>query len=341
VSQHRSIAATLSMLIGRSAFIAMRTTVAALIGSACAGGVSGQTFPDRPMRLLVGLPPGGGADVVARVFAEGLARDLGQQVLVDNRVGSAGLIAADAAAKSAPDGYTLLFGTVSSNAIFASLYKKLPYDPVRDFAPISMIATYPLVLVVNTLLPCRSMAEFIAYAKARPGRLSYVSAGHGSPLHLAMEMLKASAGIAVVHVPYKGGVQAMGDLLGGEIQVIFDALPTQLANIKAGRVRALAITSTTRNAQLPDVPTLLESGVAGMEFTGWFAAFAPAGLPAEILRRLHASVAKVLDEPGMRERLALLGVDATWSTPQQLAAFQRAEIAKWGEAVKASGATVQ
>jgi tripartite-type tricarboxylate transporter receptor subunit TctC len=336
VPRHSTIIAGLT---NRTRIVALRVFIAAATGLACAVGASGQTFPDRPLRLLVGLPVGGGADAVARVFAEGLSHGLGQQVLVENRLGSAGLIAADAAAKSMPNGYTLFFGGVSSHAIFASLYKKLPYDPVKDFAPISMIASYPLVLVVSASLPCQSLAEFIAYAKARPGQLNYASAGSGSPLHLSMEMLKTSAAIDLVHVPYKGGVQAMGDLLGGEVHAIFDALPTQLANIKGGRVRALAVTSKTRISQLPDVLTFSESGVADMEFSGWFAAFAPAGVPAETLRKLHAEVAKVLDDPSTRRRLDQLGAEAMGSTPLQLAEFQQAEIAKWAKAVKASGAT--
>ena len=336
MAQHRHFIARLAR---RGALGALAIALATGMGAVRAAAPTG-AFPDRPVHLLVGLPPGGGADAVARVFAEGLARGLGQQVLVENRAGSAGLIAADAVAKSTADGYTLLFGTVSSQAIFPSLYRKLPYDTVRDFAPISMIASYPLVLVVSPSLPCRSMAEFIAYAKARPGQLSYASAGYGSPLHLSMEMLKTAAGIDLLHVPYKGGVQAVADLLGGEVQVIFDALPTQLANIRSGRVRALAVTSSTRSAQLADVPTMAEAGIAGMELGGWFAVFAPAAVPADTLRLLHAAAARVVDDPGTRERLALMGAQAASSTPQQLAEFQQAEIAKWRKAVHASGATL-
>jgi tripartite-type tricarboxylate transporter receptor subunit TctC len=322
-----------------AAIIATLLALAASVVPARAVDAASNAYPDRPVRLLVGLPPGGGADAVARVLAEGLTRALGQQLLVENRVGAAGLIAADAVAKSAADGYTLLFGTVSSHAIFASLYRTLPYDPVKDFAPVSLIASYPLVLVVDSSLPCRTMAEFVAYAKARPGQLSYASAGNGSPLHLSMEMLKATVGIDVLHVPYKGGVQATGDLLGGRIQVILDVLPTQLANIKSGRVRALAITSAARNEQLPEVQTFAEAGIAAMDLSGWFAVFAPAGVPAPSLRRLHDAIVKVVDDPATRQRLALMGADAAKSTPQQLADFQQSEIAKWRNVVRLSGAT--
>ena len=336
----KHIRSIISRLVRRQTLIAASSALAVIAAPVAAHAAAGGAFPERPLHLLVGLPPGGGADAVARVFAEGLTRTLGQQVVVDNRAGSAGLIAADAVAKSPSDGYTLLFGTVSSHAIFPSLYKKLPFHPVKDFAPVSMIASFPLVLVVNTSLPCQSMAEFVAYAKARPGQLSYASAGQGSPLHLSMEMLKHAVGVDLLHVPYKGGVQAAADLLRGDIHVIFDALPSQLANIRSGRVRALAVTSPTRRAQLPDVPTLKEAGIGGMELGGWFAAFAPAGVPPETLHRLQSAVVKVLDEPATRQRLTLMGVDPAGSTPQQLAEFQRAEIEKWRKAVATSGASV-
>lgn len=304
------------------------------------GAAQAHNYPSRPLHLIVGLPPGGGADLVARVFAGQLSEGLGQQVVVENRVGSGGLIAADSAARSTPDGYTLLFGTVSTNAIFPSLYKKLPYDPVKDFSPVSLIATYPLVLVVNTKLPANSIAELITYAKANPGRLSYASAGYGTPLHLAMEMFKARAGIDVLHVPYKGGVQALSDLLSGEIQLIFDALPTQLANIRAGRVRPLAVTSKTRSPLLPDVPTISEAGLSDFELMGWFAAFAPTGVSSSTLGTLNASIVDVLNARGTRQRLAELGVDPMSSTREELGAFQRSEIGKWARAVKESGVSV-
>ena len=300
-----------------------------------------QDYPARPVQLVVGLPAGGGADVVARALAAAIGDRLGQTVIVENRTGSGGLIAAESAARAAPDGYTLLFGTVSYNAIFASLYKKLPYDPVKDFAPVSMLATYPLVLVVAASSPHRTLPEFIAAARSAPGRLSYASAGNGTPLHLAMETLKTRAGLDIVHVPYRGGVQATGDLLNGQIHVIFDTLPTQLANIRAGKVRALAITGAARSSLLPDVPTMAEAGMPDFGLGGWFALFAPSATPRPVLARLHTAVSTALEVPAVRQRLLQLGAEPMASTPEELARFQRAEIVRWGQAVRESGASLE
>jgi len=323
--------------IRASGLAGARVVVGLLLALAIAFDACAQAYPSRPIRLLVGLPAGGGADAVARVFARALAERLGHDAIVENRAGSGGLLAADAVAKASPDGYTLSFGSVSSHAIFASLHRRLPYDPVRDFAPVSLVATYPLVLVTSPRLPVTTMAEFIELARARPGRLSYASAGPGSPLHLAMEMLKARTGIDLVHVPYKGGVQAFVDLQSGEVGAILDALPTQLANIRAGKVRALAVTSATRNPQLPDVPTMAECGIAGFEFIGWFGLFAPAATPADVLALLHARSVEALRSPALRARLAELGTVPAPTTAEELAAFQRTEIARWRSAVLATG----
>lgn len=303
--------------------------------------VNSQEYPSKPIRMLVGLPAGGGADAIARIIAGKLGETLGQPVIVENRPGSGGLIAAETAAKAPADGYTLLFGSVSYNAIFASLYKRLPYDPVKDFAPISLLATFPLVLVVNPALPVRSMDEFIAHARANPGRINYASAGNGSPLHLSMEMLKTAAGIDLVHVPYKGGVQAVGDLLSGQIHAICDALPTQIGNIRSGRVRALAVTAPQRSPQIPDVPTMKEAGIADVEFVGWFALFAPAAVHKALVARLNAGAVAVIAMPEIRERLAQQGTEAVATTPERLAAFQKLEIARWEKAVKSSGASAE
>jgi len=305
------------------------------------GTARAQAYPARPVHLLVGLPAGGGADVVARTIAAALGERLGQQVVVENRTGSAGLVAADAVAKAPADGHMLLFGGVSSHAIFASLYRKLPYDPVKDFAPISLLATYPLVLVVAASSPVHTIEEFVARAKSMPGRLSYASAGPGSPLHLSMEMLKSKTGIDVVHVPYRGGVQAIGDLLNDRVHAIFDALPTQLAHIQAGKVRPIAVTGRSRASQLPAVPTLGERAVPGFEFNGWFALFAPAGVAEPVVARLHADVVAALHASDVKQRLTQLGVEPATSSPADLARFQRDEIATWGQAVRLSGATVE
>jgi tripartite-type tricarboxylate transporter receptor subunit TctC len=321
----------------------LASALRALVAAGMATAASAQTleYPTRPIQLLVGLPAGGGADVVARAIAASLSERMGQQVVVENRTGSGGLIAASGAAHAVPDGYTLLFGSVSYSAIFASLYKKLPYDPVKDFAPVSMLATYPLVLVVGESSPIHSLRDFIAQARSQPGRLSYGSAGHGTPLHLAMEMLKTRTGIEIVHVPYRGGVAATGDLISGRIHAIFDALPTQLANIKAGRMRALAVTGSARSPLLAGVPTMSEAGVSEFDIQGWFALFAPSGTPQPALARLHSAVATSLGQPELRQRLLEMGVDPAVSSPAELASFQRAEISRWGQAVRDSGASVE
>jgi tripartite-type tricarboxylate transporter receptor subunit TctC len=298
-------------------------------------------YPTRPVRLIVGLVAGGGTDVIARIVASKLGDALGQPVVVENRAGSGGLIAADTAAKASPDGHTLLFGALSYSAIFASLYKKLPYDPVKDFAPISLVATVPNVLVVNPTFPARSVSDFIAHAKANPGKLSYGSSGNGSSLHLSMEMLKKQAGIEVSHVPYKGGAAAVIDLIGGHIQVMFDNLPGQIAYVKSGRTRALAVTTAKRNFQLPEVPTMMEAGVPGFEVIVWYGVFAPARVPAAIVTKLNTELVKTLRLPEIRERMAEQGAEPSPMTPEAFAAFQKAEVVKWAKVVKDSGAKVE
>lgn len=313
--------------------------LASVTSFACAAPAVAQ-YPTKPVRFLVGLAPGGGTDITARTVATRLSDVLGQQVIVENRPGSGGLIAADIAAKSAPDGYTLLLGSISYSAIFASLYKKLPYDPVKDFAPISLLATTPNVLCASLTFPPKSVSEFIAYAKANPGRVTYASSGNGSSLHLSMEYLKSLTGIDVVHVPYKGGSTTIPDLIAGQIQIMFNNLPTQVPFIKAGKVRALAVTTAKRNAQFPELPTMIEAGVPGFEVVVWYSMFAPAKTPSSIVAKLNTEVVKVLNMPDIRERLAQQGSDAAPTTPEQLAAFQKVEIAKWAKVVKASGARV-
>ena len=315
--------------------------VTALIGAASASTAQAQTqaYPNRPIHLLVGLAAGGGTDIIARLTATKLGENLGQQVLVENRVGSGGLIAAEAGAKAAPDGYTILFGAISYSSIFASLYKKLPYDPVKDFAPISLVATFPNVLVVNPNLPVKSVAELLAYGQANPGKLSYGSSGVGSSLHLSMEMLKSMTRLDAVHVPYKGGAPATADLLGGQIQAMFDNLPGQINYIKAGRTRALAVTTTKRSPQLPDVPTMQEAGVPGYEVNVWYGMLVPAATPKPIIDKLNTELVKVLNSPEVKERMAKEGAEPMPTTPAEFAAFQKAEVIKWAKVVKDSGAT--
>ena len=320
-----------------AAGIAKRVCTFGLLALAAGVGSNTHAYPAKPLRVLVGLPAGGGADVIARTVSAKMGEIIGQPLVVENRVGGGGRVASEVAARSAPDGYTLVFAGPGSNAIAVSLYEKLGYDPVKDFAPISMVATLPIVLVVNPSIPTKSMAEFVAYAKARPGKLTYASSGSGSTLHLAMELLKMKTGIEVLHVPYKGGVQAIPDLLAGQIQAMFEILPTQLPYLKAGKTRALAVTTSTRSAHLPDVPTMSEAGIADFDMTMWYGLFAPAAVPKPIREQLHAAILKTLNAREIVERLAQQGADAAPTSAEQLARFQKSEIARWAKVIKAAG----
>jgi tripartite-type tricarboxylate transporter receptor subunit TctC len=313
--------------------------LAALTALACASPLSAQTFPAKPLRLVVTLPPGGATDITARIIAAKLGEVLGQTVVVENRPGAGGQIGAEQVVKSAPDGYTLLFGGINSHGISPALYKKQPYDPVRDFAPISLASTTPNVLVVHPSVPARTMAEFIAYAKANPGKLDYGSSGIGQSPHLTMELFKSLTGVELNHVPYKGGSQYVLALFTGEVPVMFDNLPGELANIQSGKVRALAVTSAKRAPQLPEVPTVAESGLPGFEVTVWFGFFAPAATPKPIIAQLNAAMVKALSAPDLKVKLAQQGAAAAPSTPEELAAFVRSEMAKWAQVVKDSGAS--
>ncbi len=300
-----------------------------------------QAYPHKPVRLIVGLPAGGGVDITARITGAKLSEFWGQQVVVENRPGAGTTIAADIVAKATPDGYTLLQCGIGSHGIAPSLYKKLPYDHIKDFAPISIIGTTPNVLVVHPAVPVKSMSEFIAYAKANPGKLSYGSAGAGSSPHLTMELFKSMTAIDIVHVPYKGGPPALADVLGGQIPAVVDILSTLVAPVKAGKLRALGVTSAKRHALLPEVPTIAESGVPGFAVTSWSGMCAPAAVPKPIIAKLNADVAKALNMPDVLRRLAEQGVEAVPSSPEQFATFIKSETIKWAKVVKDAGATVE
>ena len=300
-----------------------------------------QTYPTKPIRLVVPFPAGGTTDILARAVAQKLSETLGQQVIVDNRPGAGGNIGSELVARSAPDGYTLLMGTVGTHAINVSLYPKLPYDPVKDFTPIVLMAGVPNVLVVNPSLPARSVSELIAYAKANPGKLNFASSGSGTSIHLSGELFKVLTGVQMTHVPYKGSAPALTDLVGGQVQLMFDNLPSSLAFIKAGKLRALAVTSKTRAAALPDVPTMVEAGVPDFEASSWFGILAPAGTPRDIVVRINAEVAKWLATPDAREKLAGQGAIAAGGAPEDFARHIASETAKWARVVKASGAKVE
>ena len=297
------------------------------------------SYPAKPPKLLVGFVPGGGVDQTARIVANKLGELWGQTVTVENRVGAGGTIAGDAAAKAPADGYTLVLCNIGSHGIAPSLYKKLPYDGIKDVTHISLVGTTPNVMVVNPSVPATTVAEFIAHVKANPGKLSYGSSGVGTSTHLGVELLKSMTGMQIVHVPYKGGAQSAADLIGGQVQLSITNLPEQVSFIKSGRTRALAVSTAKRSPQFPDVPTLAEAGVPGYEVTVWYGICAPAGLPPALLSKINADVVKAVASPDMVKRLADVGVEAVSNSPGQFTAFAAAEIAKWAKVVKEAGVT--
>jgi tripartite-type tricarboxylate transporter receptor subunit TctC len=299
-----------------------------------------QPYPNKPARLLVGFAPGGGVDVTARIVAGKLTELWGQQLVVDNRAGAGGTIATDIAAKAAPDGYSLLFCGIWSHGVAPSLYKQLPYDHYRDFAPVSMIGTTPNVLVVNPNVPVKSVSEFIAYTKANNGKIAIAHPGAGSSPHMTLELFRLTTGVNVVPVPYKGGAPALVDLLGGHIPAMFDNMSTQLSVIKSGRTRALAVTSPKRTSHLPDVPTMMEAGVQ-LDVTVWYGLCAPAAVPKTVVAKLNADLHKALNAPDVQRRLMEQGVDPAPSTPEEFAAFIRVETDKWAKVVKEAGVPKQ
>ena len=297
-------------------------------------------YPTKPIRLVVPFPAGGATDILAREVAKHLTDAWGQSVVVDNRPGAGGNIGSELVAKSAPDGYTLEMGTVGTHAINASLYSKMPYDHVKDFVPVILVAGVPNVLEVNPSVPVNSVQELIAYAKANPGKLNFASSGSGTSIHLSGELFKVMAGVQMTHVPYKGSAPALADLLGGQVQLMFDNLPPSLPQIKAGKLRALAVTSATRAPALPDVPTVAEAGLPGFEASSWFGVLAPAGTPPAIVAKLNAEIAKWLTSPEAKEKLASVGANIAGGTPEDFARHIQAETAKWAKVVKESGAKV-
>ena len=293
-----------------------------------------QGYPAKPVRLLVPFAPGGTTDVLARLVAQKLGDALGQQFLVENRPGAGGNIGTEMAVKAAPDGYTLVMSFDGTMAINPSTYRALPYDPQRDLAPVASVAQVPLLLVVHPAVAAKTVPEFVALAKASPGRINYSSAGNGSTGHLTGELFKGRAGIDMVHVSYKGGGQAVQDLLGGQIQMVVTALPTVEGHLKGGKLRALAFTSAKRVPGAPEVPTLVESGFPGFEVLSWYGILAPAGTPPDIVRKLNAEINRLLDMPDVRERLTTLGAEPTGGTPEQFAATIRTDTARWAKVVK-------
>jgi tripartite-type tricarboxylate transporter receptor subunit TctC len=311
-------------------------------GVACAQQPSsgGVTYPTKSIRLVVPFAPGGSNDIMARLIGQKFSDAFGQQIVVDNRTGASGIIGTDIAAKAPPDGYTVLMMSLTF-AVNPSLFKKLPYDTEKDLAPVTLVASAPLMLVVHPSVPAKSLAEFITYAKANAGKLNFGSGGAGTTPHLAGEMLKMMAGAQMTHVPYKGGGPALTDLMGGQIQFMLENIPSTLPLAKSGKVRALAVTALKRSPLVPDLPTLDEAGLKGYEIVGWNGLFVPAATPRAIVSLLHRTTGKALELPDMRERLATLGAEGVGSNPDQFKAFVQSEIRKWARVVKDAGLKVE
>jgi tripartite-type tricarboxylate transporter receptor subunit TctC len=300
-----------------------------------AGAAHAQTeYPNRPLRQIVPFPPGGGVDIVTRIVGARWSELLGQQIVVENRAGAGGTVGADHAAKAAADGYTLLTCQVASHGVSPALYHKLPYDHIRDFAPVSLIGKTPNVLVVHPSVPAQSLKEFVELAKANPGKYNYASPGFGTSPQMTMELFKLTAGVNLFHVPYKGGAPALADVMGGQVAGMFGNLPEQLAAIKSGKTRALAVSTLQRSPQLPDVPTVAESGYPGFEVTVWYGVCAQAAVPKPILAKLHATLVRTLNLPEMKARLAENTIDASPTTQEEFAAFIQKETDKWAAVVK-------
>ena len=298
-------------------------------------------YPEKTIRLIVPYTPGGTADLLARTVGQKMAESFGQQVIIDNRPGAGGNLGADLAAKAAPDGYTLLMGTVATHAINPHLYPNLPYDAAKDFAPIILLATLPNLLVVNPSLAATNVKQLIALAKEKPGELAYASAGNGTSQHLSGELFKKMTGVDMIHIPYKGSAPAVTDLVGGQVQLMFDNIASSLPQVRAGKLRALAVTGPRRSPVLPDLPTVSEAGLPGFSITSWFALFAPAGTPAKILLRLNKEAAKAIVLQELRQQWLGQGIEPAGGTAEQLAVFRRIDAAQWEKIVRESGARVE
>jgi tripartite-type tricarboxylate transporter receptor subunit TctC len=300
-----------------------------------------QSYPSKPLRLVIPYPPGGGTDTIMRPFVQYLSERLGQPVVIDNRGGAGGSMGMEAVARATPDGYTILAGLTAQLAVNPALYKKLPYDPIKDYAPITLFADGPYLLVVHPSLPVKSVKEFIELARKRPNEITYASSGNGSGGHLAAELMKNMAGIKLLHVPYKGGGPALTGLLTGEVQALFAPYASAQGHIKSGRIRALAVTTARRPKAIPDIPTLSEAGVPGYDSGVWYSLLAPAGTPRVIIDRLHRETIAVLNHPEFAKLLMEQAIDAIGNTPEELAQFIKSEIDKWAKVVKEAGVRIE
>jgi tripartite-type tricarboxylate transporter receptor subunit TctC len=307
---------------------------------ACGGAAGQGSYPARAMRIIVAYTPAGTTDILARALGQKLTEAWGQPVIVDNRPGANGNIGTEIAAKAAPDGHTLLMATAATQAINPTLYPKLQYDATADFAPVSLVATVPNILVVTNGLPVKNVKELIAYAKANPGKLSHGSPGIGSTGHLSAELFKTMTGITMTHVAYKGSAPTLQDLMSGQLQVVIDNIPPYLPQVKAGKIRALAVTTAKRSPAAPELPTVDEAGVKGYDASSWFALYAPARTPPDVVAKLSAETRRILDLPDVKDRLLALGAQPAGGTPEELAAFARSELAKWEKVIRSANVTL-
>lgn len=325
----------------------LKNWISRIAGAALVAGTAASAFaqpgatdyPNKPIHIIVTFTSGGAPDILARLIGERLNAAWGQPVIVDNKPGAGGNIGADFVAKSAPDGYNIVVGTVGTHSINGALYSKMPYDMVKDFTPITLLASTPNILVVNNNVPAKNLQEFIALGK-KEGKMTFASSGSGTSIHVSGELFKTQTGIDMTHVPYKGRASAIPDLLGGRVTMMFDNMPSSLPLVREGKLRALGVTSLKRAAAAPDIPTIAEQGLPGFEAVSWFALFGPANMPKPIVDKLQAEVSKILKSPEASKRLSDIGLEPIGSTPEELATYQRAEIAKWAKVVKDSGAKV-
>jgi tripartite-type tricarboxylate transporter receptor subunit TctC len=315
--------------------LAVGTAFAVLASSSFA-----QAWPSKPIKYVVPFAPGGTTDILGRTIAEKLSVALGQPVVIENKPGAGGGVGAEMVAKSPPDGYTIMGGTISTHAINASLYKNLGYDPVRDFVPITLIARVPNMLVINPALPAKDVKELIALLKANPGKYSFASSGNGTSQHLSGELFKTMTGVDMQHIPYKGSPPALADVVGGQVAMTFDNITTAWPLAKGGKLRAIAVTTAARSSIAPEIPTLAEAGLVGYEVGSWQGVFAPAGTPPDIVKRLNTEIVRIINSPDVREKLAALGAEPAPNTPEEFAALVKADVAKWADVVKKSGAKV-
>ena len=321
----------------RSGLFLLGAWLCSVLGGA---GALAQIYPSKPIRLIVPFAPGGSSDLLARGVAKQLGEQMGASMVVENRPGAGGNIAAEAVAKGPADGYQLLFGTIGTHGVGPALYKQLAFDPIKDFAPISLLHVLPNVLIVTNSLPVNSVKDLIDYARANPGRVTFASAGNGSISHLAGELFKTATDVRMTHVPYKGGGAAIPDLISGQVSVMFETVTNALSMARSGKVRAIAVTGLTRWQQAPELPTIAEAGVPGYQVDSWTGLLAPAGVPRTVVERLNAELVKAARDTGYRQQMSTLGVEAVSSTPEEFRAFIVAEVAKWTRAIQQSGAKI-